>query len=51
MTVPFSSGFNFDRYDRELRRPFPLQPQVAADSAVWRREHLIADAARPRMSA
>jgi hypothetical protein len=44
MSVPFSSGFNFDRYDRELRRPFPSHPQFAADSAVWRREHAIADA-------
>lgn len=37
--TPFSPGYNFDRYGRELRRPFPLEPQLARDSEVWRREH------------
>src|SRR5262250_3932660 len=27
MLAPLSPGFNLDRYDRELRRPFPSQPQ------------------------
>ncbi|HEY7303248.1 MAG TPA: NmrA family NAD(P)-binding protein [Bryobacteraceae bacterium] len=59
---PFSPGYNFDRYDRELRRPFPLEPRFARDSEVWRREHGItypadyaasvhkaaSDASRPR---
>ena len=40
---PLSPGFDLDRYDRELRRPFPLVPQFATDSKVWRREHTIAD--------
>ena len=40
-------GFNLDRYDRELRRPFPSDPQFAPDSKVWRREHGIADPAKP----
>jgi uncharacterized protein YbjT (DUF2867 family) len=44
--APLSPGFNFDRYDRELRRPFPQEPQFATDSKVWRREHAIADAAK-----
>ena len=43
MIAPLSLGFNFDRYDRELRRPFPSEPQFAPDSKVWRREHAIAD--------
>jgi hypothetical protein len=43
MIAPLSPGFNFDRYDRELRRPFPSQPQVAPESKVWRREHGITD--------
>jgi NAD(P)H dehydrogenase (quinone) len=47
LITPLSPGFNFDRYDRELRRPFPSQPQFAADSKVWRREHAIADAGMP----
>ena len=42
MVAPLSPGFNLDRYDRELRRPFPSEPQFAADSMVWRREHAIA---------
>jgi hypothetical protein len=49
LIVPLSSGFNFDRYDRELRRPFPAEPQFAPDSKVWRREHAITDIAKPAM--
>ena len=37
--APLSPGFDLDRYDRELRRPFPSKPQFAPDSKVWRREH------------
>jgi NAD(P)-dependent dehydrogenase (short-subunit alcohol dehydrogenase family) len=47
MVAPLSRGFNLDRYDRELRRPFPSAPQFATDSKVWRREHAIADNVRP----
>lgn len=47
--APLSPGFNFDRYDRELRRPFPSEPQFAAESKVWRREHAIANIAKPAM--
>jgi len=41
--TPLSPSFNFDRYDRELRRPFPLLPRFAAESRTWQREHRIAD--------
>ena len=44
MLGPLSPGFNLERYDRELRRPFPSVPQFAVDSHVWRREHAIASA-------
>jgi uncharacterized protein YbjT (DUF2867 family) len=47
MIAPLSPGFNLDRYDRELRRPFPSEPQFAPDSKVWRREHAIADTFKP----
>jgi NAD(P)H dehydrogenase (quinone) len=47
MIAPLSPGFNFDRYDRELRRPFPSEPQFAPDSKVWRSEHSIANTAQP----
>ena len=47
MLAPLSPGFNFDRYDRELRRPFPSEPQFAPDSKVWRSEHSIANTAQP----
>jgi uncharacterized protein YbjT (DUF2867 family) len=50
MIAPLSPGFNFDRYDRELRRPFPSQPQVAPESNMWRREHGIADPAKSAAS-
>ena len=47
MLTPLSPGFNFRRYDRELRRPFPSQPQLAPESRVWRREHASAETTRP----
>ena len=50
MTAPLSPGFNLDRYDRELRRPFPSEPQFAPESKVWRREHGITDPAKPAAS-
>ena len=37
--APLSPGFNLDGYDRELRRPFPSEPQFAPESKIWRREH------------
>ncbi len=39
LVTPLSPGFHLDRYDRELRRPFPSEPRFAPDSEVWRREH------------
>jgi hypothetical protein len=47
MMAPFILGFNAERYDRELRRPFPSAPRFAVESAVWRGEHDIADAFQP----
>jgi hypothetical protein len=44
LLTPLGPGFNLDRYDRELRRPFPSEPQFAPESKVWRREHDITDA-------
>jgi NAD(P)H dehydrogenase (quinone) len=49
--APLSPGFNLDRYDRELRRPFPSEPQFAPESKVWRREHAIAHAERGALNA
>ena len=45
--APLTSGLNFDRYDRELRRPFPSAPRFAVESAIWRDEHDLADAIQP----
>ena len=50
LITPFSPGYNFDRYDRELRRPFPSEPQFAAESEVWRQEHAISDPAKSARS-
>lgn len=44
VVTPLSPGFNLDRYDRELRRPYPSEPQFAPESPVWRREHGITGA-------
>ena len=49
MLAPLWPGFDLDRYDRELRRPFPSVPQFATDSKVWRREHAIGDNFKPPM--
>jgi NAD(P)H dehydrogenase (quinone) len=46
MIAPVRPSFNLDRYDRELRSPFPSQPQFATESKIWRREHAIAHADR-----
>ena len=45
--APLIPAFNLDRYDRELRRPFPSEPRFAPESTVWRREHAVAEAAKP----
>jgi NAD(P)H dehydrogenase (quinone) len=50
MIAPLSPGFNLDRYDRELRRPFPSEPQFAPECKVWRREHGITDTAKSAAS-
>ena len=39
LIAPVSPSFNLERYDRELRRPFPSQPQFSIESKVWQREH------------
>jgi NAD(P)H dehydrogenase (quinone) len=39
LLTPFSPGFNLERYDREMRRPFPSEPRLAPESEVWRDEH------------
>jgi hypothetical protein len=44
---PLTPRFNLNRYDRELRRPFPLAPQFAPESEIWRREHAIVGAGKP----
>ncbi len=50
MLTPLSPGFNLDRYDRELRRPFPSEPQLAPESKVWRREHGVTDTTKAAAS-
>jgi uncharacterized protein YbjT (DUF2867 family) len=49
MTAPFAQGANLDRYERELRRPFPSAPRFAVESAVWRSEHDVSDFIQPAM--
>jgi NAD(P)H dehydrogenase (quinone) len=43
LTTPLRRNVDLERYDRELRRPFPSRPQFAPESAVWRREHALAE--------
>jgi hypothetical protein len=42
LVTPLTRRFDLDRYDRELRRPFPSAPQFAPESAIWQREHAVA---------
>jgi NAD(P)H dehydrogenase (quinone) len=46
LVAPLSPGFDLDRYDRELRHPFPSAPQFATESKAWHREHGVSNAAR-----
>lgn len=50
LMAPLTPGPDLDRYDRELRRPFPSVPQFAPGSEIWRREHDIGDAAMPAIA-
>src|SRR5262249_13952568 len=50
LVAPLSPGFNFRRHDRELRSPFPQEPQFALDYKVWRREHGIPDSTMAAVS-
>jgi hypothetical protein len=47
MMAPFAPGVNPERYDRELRRPFPSAPRFAVDSAIWRDEHDLGHTIQP----
>jgi len=49
MRAPLTPGLNFDRYERELRRPFPSTPKFATESAIWRSEHNMFDFVQPVM--
>ena len=49
--APLSPRFDLDRYDRELRRPFPSEPQFAPESKIWRREHAMDYADRGAVTA
>jgi NAD(P)H dehydrogenase (quinone) len=46
LVAPLSPGFDLDRYDRELRHPFPSAPRFATESKAWRREHGVSNGAR-----
>ncbi len=37
--VPFSPGYNLDRYDREHDFPMPPDPRLSIDDPRWRRQH------------
>ena len=37
--VPFSPGYNLDRYEREHGFPVPPNPSLSIDDARWRRDH------------
>ncbi len=36
---PFYPGYNFDKYDRQLRLPRPVNPALSIDDSRWRQAH------------
>jgi NAD(P)H dehydrogenase (quinone) len=51
LAVPLTPGLNFDRYDHQIRSPFPSRPQFATVSTIWRDEHPETPAPRKRIGA
>jgi NAD(P)H dehydrogenase (quinone) len=41
LIAPLETRLDLDRYERELRRPAPSEPQFAHESRIWRREHVL----------
>jgi uncharacterized protein YbjT (DUF2867 family) len=37
--TPFYPGYDFDRYDKQLRLPVPPHPTLSIDDAQWRETH------------
>ena len=37
--TPFHPGYNFDKYDKELRLPVPSHPTLSIDDPQWRKTH------------
>ncbi len=50
MSVPMRPGINPSRFAEELWMPQPEQPQLSADSALWREEHGVARNDRPPLA-
>lgn len=38
MAAPLSPGYGFERYERNLQRPFSMNPQYSVESSTWRIE-------------
>ena len=39
MRIGLTPAYNLGRYEREQQHPFPVHPQLAANSSIWREEH------------
>jgi uncharacterized protein YbjT (DUF2867 family) len=39
MRIGLTPAYNLGRYEREQQHPFPVHPQLAANSSLWREEH------------
>jgi hypothetical protein len=37
--TPFYAGYNFDKYDKQLRLPVPPHPTLSIDDTQWRETH------------
>ena len=39
LIAPLKPSLNLDRYEHQLHRPMPSEPELAPESKAWRREH------------
>lgn len=39
MMTPFYAGYNFDKWDKQMRLPRPSKPSLSIDNPQWRKEH------------
>jgi uncharacterized protein YbjT (DUF2867 family) len=47
--IPFSPGYDFDKWDRQMAFPMPTHPSLSIEDARWRREHAQTASSQPAL--